>query len=354
MDNVELNKNLQNIDLNIGTADIEMNFETGVQGRQGERGIQGEPGIQGAPGVPGPKGESGVWVGETTPPDDYDVWINPDGTQSTIPTKTSELTNDSNFVSDASYVHTDNNFNSTYKENVDSNTTARHTHANKSVLDGISASDIEKWDSPTVIDLSTYATFDSTTSCNVIKEYLDTTILPQLLASIDLEQYEEGNLVLKKPIILKINFDDGGNSRNVYTVIDILSRAGMSLNDVDDIQISYDLFNGSTITGSYVLLSKPLYFRFVALEDGDPDYENGLSVLQFQFTPDNGITNFWIEYQNYRDNRVGNINSLHTTTKSNLVAAINEVKDAAGYVFTSGASEPSGGNDGDIYLQYEE
>lgn len=33
----------------------------------------------------------------------------------TIPTKTSDLTNDSNFVSDASYVHTDNNFTSTEK-----------------------------------------------------------------------------------------------------------------------------------------------------------------------------------------------------------------------------------------------
>ena len=33
----------------------------------------------------------------------------------TIPTKTSDLTNDSNFVSDASYVHTDNNFTTTEK-----------------------------------------------------------------------------------------------------------------------------------------------------------------------------------------------------------------------------------------------
>lgn len=37
----------------------------------------------------------------------------------TIPTKTSDLTNDSNFVSDASYVHTDNNFTSTLKNKLD-------------------------------------------------------------------------------------------------------------------------------------------------------------------------------------------------------------------------------------------
>lgn len=59
---------------------------------------------------------------------------------SDIPTKTSELTNDSNFVSDSSYVHTDNNFTNTYKSNIDSNTSARHTHTNKTILDNTTAS----------------------------------------------------------------------------------------------------------------------------------------------------------------------------------------------------------------------
>lgn len=36
-----------------------------------------------------------------------------------VPTATSELTNDSNFVSDASYVHTDNNFTTTLKDKLD-------------------------------------------------------------------------------------------------------------------------------------------------------------------------------------------------------------------------------------------
>lgn len=36
-----------------------------------------------------------------------------------IPTKTSDITNDSNFVSDASYVHTDNNFTTTLKNKLD-------------------------------------------------------------------------------------------------------------------------------------------------------------------------------------------------------------------------------------------
>lgn len=46
----------------------------------------------------GDKGDSGVWSDDTTPPDDYDVWIIPDGTPGTIPTKVSELNNDLGFI----------------------------------------------------------------------------------------------------------------------------------------------------------------------------------------------------------------------------------------------------------------
>lgn len=38
-----------------------------------------------------------------------------------------------------------NDFTNTYKDNVDSNTNARHTHSNKSTLDGISSTDITNW-----------------------------------------------------------------------------------------------------------------------------------------------------------------------------------------------------------------
>ena len=38
-----------------------------------------------------------------------------------------------------------NDFTDTYKSNVDSNTNARHTHSNKSVLDGISSTDVSNW-----------------------------------------------------------------------------------------------------------------------------------------------------------------------------------------------------------------
>lgn len=61
--------------------------------------------------------------------------------------KYSDLYNDNYTVQDENYVHTDNNFTNTYKGNVDDNTSARHTHSNKSVLDGISSSDISNWNS---------------------------------------------------------------------------------------------------------------------------------------------------------------------------------------------------------------
>lgn len=74
----------------------------------------------------------------------------------TIPTKTSDLTNDSGFLTQHQDISgkvdkengkglSSNDFTTAYKNNVDSNTSARHTHSNKSVLDGISSTDITNW-----------------------------------------------------------------------------------------------------------------------------------------------------------------------------------------------------------------
>lgn len=51
-----------------------------------------------------------------------------------LPTKTSQLINDSNFVEDLNYVHTDNNFSNRYKESM-------HTHTNSSTIDKLSEND---------------------------------------------------------------------------------------------------------------------------------------------------------------------------------------------------------------------
>lgn len=48
--------------------------------------------------TPGPKGESGVYVGTSEPSSEYDVWIDPTGDSTSVPTKTSELENDSSYT----------------------------------------------------------------------------------------------------------------------------------------------------------------------------------------------------------------------------------------------------------------
>ena len=57
--------------------------DTGPQGERGPIGPQGpkgETGPQGPVGAKGEKGESGVYYGTDTPGEEFDVWINPDGT----------------------------------------------------------------------------------------------------------------------------------------------------------------------------------------------------------------------------------------------------------------------------------
>lgn len=76
----------------------------------------------------------------------------------TVPTDNASLTNGAGYAVatdvEATYVKKEtgkglstNDFTSTYKSNVDSNTSARHSHSNKTVLDGISSSKVSAWDS---------------------------------------------------------------------------------------------------------------------------------------------------------------------------------------------------------------
>lgn len=79
-----------------------------------------------------------------------------------IPTKTSQLTNDSNYINkhqDISYLATkaevNNKADKTHSHN------ELHTHSNKNVLDTITQNDIDKWNTPSGggdVDLSNYYT----------------------------------------------------------------------------------------------------------------------------------------------------------------------------------------------------
>ena len=67
-------------------------------------GPQGPQGPAGERGPRGPIGDNGVWVGSEEPTDEqYRVWIDENGEETTVPTKTSDLINDNQFASE-SYV----------------------------------------------------------------------------------------------------------------------------------------------------------------------------------------------------------------------------------------------------------
>lgn len=95
MDSYEIELNSPLIEANLGENLIEVNLQGGARGLKGDTGATGPQGPQGETGPKGDKGDSGVWSSSITPPDGYDVWIDPEGTESTIPTKLSQLEDDS-------------------------------------------------------------------------------------------------------------------------------------------------------------------------------------------------------------------------------------------------------------------
>lgn len=109
--------------VDFSTEIIEVELPGGTRGLQGETGPKGDTGatpefhigtvsdtenaeatITGTDTDPVlnlglPRGKSGVWIGDSAPTEDgYTVWINPEDTPGTIPTKTSELQNDSGYI----------------------------------------------------------------------------------------------------------------------------------------------------------------------------------------------------------------------------------------------------------------
>ena len=70
--------------------------ETGPQGEQGPEGPIGPQGIQGPQGEKGDKGDtgsSGVYIGDTEPIGDYNVWIDPNGSETAGLATKAELAN---------------------------------------------------------------------------------------------------------------------------------------------------------------------------------------------------------------------------------------------------------------------
>ena len=170
--NYDLELNTTSIETNIGETLIEIELPGGARGVQGETGPQGPQGPQGIQGI---KGDSGVWTGDETPPSDYDVWIIPDGTPGTIPTKVSELTNDSGFISSES----DPVFTASAAANITSSDITSWN--NKSTFSG-SYNDLTN--KPNIPDSTSDLTNDSgfiTNSVDNLTNYTTTTSLNTLL-----------------------------------------------------------------------------------------------------------------------------------------------------------------------------
>lgn len=210
--------------------------DTGEPGQNGTNGIDGQDGVDGfSPTVSTQLVENGVQVTITDINGSHTFMVlnGQDGQVDEqmvaqavqtyleqnpieVPSKTSDLTNDSNFVADANYVHTDNNyttqekqklaglsnyddtevnqaiankvdkvtgkdlstndFDDTYKTNVDDNTDARHTHTNKQVLDNITSNDVNNWNnksdfSGSYNDLSNKPTIPSEVTENTVSNW---------------------------------------------------------------------------------------------------------------------------------------------------------------------------------------
>lgn len=99
--------------------DVNLGNVKGAKGEQGLKGEKGDKGDRGEQGIKGEKGERGDQGIKGDPGKDYvltDEDMQKISALVAVPTKTSELENDSNFVSDENYIHTDSNFTSEEKK----------------------------------------------------------------------------------------------------------------------------------------------------------------------------------------------------------------------------------------------
>lgn len=139
--------------------------DKGDKGEQGERGIQGIQGNRGEKGDTGEKGDKGD---KGDPGETYD--------DTEVKADITALQNNKVDKIPGKGLST-NDFTDTYKNNVDSNTSARHTHSNKSVLDNISSTDVTNWNNKADMnDIPDTSNFITKTVNDLTNYYLKTQI----------------------------------------------------------------------------------------------------------------------------------------------------------------------------------
>ena len=175
----------------------------------------------------------------------------------TIPSKTSDLTNDSNFVADANYVHTDNNYNNTAKGIVDGIDTALsgkvdkvtgkglsendYTNADKAIVDGVTSALADKVDKVTGKGLSTND-YDNTAKGIVdgISTALDGKVDKVTGKSLSSNDYTNADKAIVDGVTTALNgkvdkIPDKGLSTNDYTNAEKLKLA--TLENYDDTEL---------------------------------------------------------------------------------------------------------------------
>lgn len=188
-----------------------------------------------------------------------------------------------------------NDFTTTYKNNVDSNTSARHTHSNKTVLDGISSSDITNWSEK-------QAALVSGTN---IKTINNTSLLGSGNISFDTIQEISGeSSIWIKNLDAGIYKICGGNygCDVYYNSNDSLFVGGLSF-----AYLIVTIYNDMQTNNNWIFIG-----------NGFPDFCYGYSWNS------NGYCYNVTSYE-AQEAITGILSNLTTTAKTNLVSAINEL-----------------------------
>lgn len=336
-DNFNLELNVPSIETNINQTLIEIELpggargvkgDTGPQGPQGPQGDKGEKGDTGDTGAIGPqgpkgdsgpqgqkgdKGDSGVWTGEQTPPPDYDVWIIPDGTGSTIPTKTSDLINDSGFVDNTYHDSSkqDTLVSGTNIKTINSNSLLGSGNLDISAITTVTGGSIRIWDSNPGIYLlpaNTAIYYDGATSTTSASKNADTILIIGYKSSSQIY-----SLLIDTDITKIYTYSTGGTMSAILTYGNIKN-------------------NLTTTNSGYAL---------------DARQGKELKDLIDAITVPTKVSDLTND-SGYITNSVSNLTNYTTTT--NLTTLLGNKQNTV----LSGTSAPtsSDGEDGDIYLQY--
>jgi hypothetical protein len=270
-DNFNLELNVPSIETNVNETLIEIELPggaRGIKGDTGQQGPQGEQGIQGEQGEKGDTGDSGVFIGPDQPTNpDKDVWIDTDDDSTVgIPTKTSDLINDSGFID----VELEPIFTA-------------------SAASGITSSDITNWNSKTSFsgdydDLTNKPTIPTKTSdltndnnfvtntADNLTNYTTTTVLNTLLAA----KADEGITELTDSSVNVWELDEGiyrlppSCSVRFYGIASYSSSSKSIIIVMDDNRNSrkcFAYFSGVTINSGYTSSSGSYIVELIDTND---------------------------------------------------------------------------------------